>query len=176
MGKGISFLAFCCACVIMIYIGFVMWQSQAIAAWHSPLLPIILLTYSLALGTGAGYLIQLFDGTQSEFNLLSRLFLMTAGSTLFLVLIDVAMMSFSNKVARFSVRLLTREKLGLMFVGGTVIAGLLAPLVMIGYALFAGSFSHALYFLTGTLVLAGGFMFETALIRAGVYCPAIDVA
>jgi len=170
-----SILAFLSACLIMIYIGFVMGQSRAIPLWYTPTLPVMLLTYSLAMGGGAGFLHQLVIGIEQRFIFLGWWLLITDGLTLLLAVISVCMVSISSPAARISVQQLTKGKLGVLFVGGALIAGLLIPMILNGYGLIEKDFSSSLCFLVGILTLLGGFMFEFALLRAGVHNTAVNV-
>jgi formate-dependent nitrite reductase membrane component NrfD len=175
MGKAVSLFAFVFAWMVMLYIGFVMAQSRIIPLWHSPLLPVTLLSYSLALGAAlAGVLLSLMGG-DGKAGLLNQILLISTALTMFLILMQVQLLRGSSKTARVSVELLLKGRLRGMFVGGVLFLGLCVPILVTAYSHFVEGAQGYLTFPAGILTLVGGFLFESALLKAAIFCPPLVV-
>ena len=59
--------------------------------------------------------------------------------------------------------------------GGAVLAGLIIPLILTGYAHMTTSHSEIVTIVSGVLILLGGFLFESSFLKAGIYSPLVDV-
>lgn len=166
-------LAFSSAVLVMIYLGFLMAGARAIPLWHSPLVPAIFLSYSLTLGAGAAAVLYPLMGNGSM-DPLARLLLLTASITLFLVVMQLIVLNDSGKAAMHTVRLLTRETLKWFFMGGVLMGGLILPILVAGCMVLWGNTSGIGIFAVGTLLLAGGFLYEKVLLQAGVFSPLLE--
>lgn len=174
-GNLFSALAFISALLVTIYLGFLMSGSRVIPLWNSPLLPAILLSYSLALGGALTAILYPIAGVDYSVAFIKKLLLLTISSTLFLVLVHLIVVRSTNKAARRSADLLLKGELKRTFVGGVLVAGLLLPLAITGISQLAQSPSAAWTVIAGLLVLIGGFLYENALLKAAVYLPMIDM-
>jgi len=175
MGKAASLLAGVFAVMIMLYVGFVMAQSRIIPLWHSPLLPVTLLTYSLALGAALGAVLLFLMEGDYKAGLLNQILFISTALTLFLIFMQMLLLRGSSKTARISAELLMKGRLRGMFVGGVLILGLGVPILLTAYSCFLGEPQKFLTLFAGLLTLGGGFWFESALLKAGIYCPLLDV-
>lgn len=175
MGKAVAFLAGVCAAMVMVYIGFVMAQSRIIPLWHSPLLPVTLLSYSLALGTALAGIIVVLRGDTGTAGTLNLMLFITTALTMFLIIMQVLVLRSSSKTAQISVELLTTGRLRGMFLGGVLIIGLGVPIVITAYSYFAEGTHGYLSFSAGLPTLVGGFLFESALLKAAIFSPSLPV-
>lgn len=175
VAKAVAFLAGVCAAMVMLYVGFVMAQSRIIPLWHSPLIPVTLLSYSLAWGAALAGIIALLWGDNSDADALNLLLFITTAVTMFLILMQVLVLRSSSKTARISVELLTKGRLCGMFVGGVLFLGLALPILMTGYGLFGEGTRGYLTFSSGLLTLVGGCLFESALLKGAIFSPPLPV-
>jgi len=175
IGQSAAVLALLFACMIMIYIGFVMAQSRVMPLWHSPLLPVIFLVYSVALGAALAVIIFSLQGIGFDSVFMKKLLMLTIACTLFFVLIHLLVLMYSSKTAKRSAEFLIKGKTGLVFVGGAVIGGLIIPLALTGYSYITTNPSDVAIVFSGALILIGGFLFESSFLKAGMYSPLVDV-
>ena len=118
--------------LVMIYLGFLMAESRVIPLWHSPLIPVIFLSYSLAFGGALTAILYPITGIDYSIVFVTKLLLLTITSTLFLILVHLMVLGSSNKTARRSTELMIKGELKPMFVGGVIIVGLIIPLIITG--------------------------------------------
>jgi len=170
LSSGAVFFAF----LVMVYIGFVMTEARIIPLWHSPLLPLIFLVYSVLLGAGLYLILISFEGINYDIGFFRKFVMATIILTFFLNFFHLLVMLHSLKAARHSVAMLTKGQTGLIFIGGALFAGLIVPLGLIGYAQIANITSEIFTIIPGILILLGGFLFESSFMKAGIYNPLID--
>jgi formate-dependent nitrite reductase membrane component NrfD len=175
LGNLLSVLAFVSALLVMIYLGFLMAGARIIPLWHSPLIPAIFLSYSLAFGGALAAILYPISGIEYSIASITKLLLLTIASTLFLILVHLMVMKYSNKAAKRSAELLIRGNLRKIFVGGVLIVGLVIPLIITGLSQVAHSPTGAGTVIAGVLMLIGGFLFESSFLKAAIYTPLIDV-
>ena len=166
-------LAFSSAVLVMVYLGFLMAGARAIPLWHSPLTPAIFLSYSLTLGAGAVAVLYPLMGN-GPMEPLARLLLLTASITLFLLIMQLIVLNYSGRAAMHTVRLLTRETLKGIFMGGVLMGGLILPILVAGYMALWGKAPGIGIFAVGIFLLAGGFLYEKVLLQAGVFSPLLE--
>lgn len=175
VGRAVWFIAALSALVIMIYDGFVMAYSPAIALWHTPLVPVLCLSYSLLGGaTLLLFLVHLGLGTAAiDAHSLALVELGLIGVNLLLLLAYLAVSFHSRAAAREAVRLLSRGRYALPFVGGVMVVGLLGTLVLS----LSFSVTHLLFllYLVAAAELTGDFLLRFLLLRAGVFSPVLPI-
>ena len=154
---------------IVVYKGFVWGSSKGIPLWHTPLVPILYVSYGLR--SGAVFLLWLaaHDGLPPV-AALEVLKLWLAVSTAVLVLIYLGMMRGSGVTALRSVDLLLFGRVALPFYLGAVLLGLVIPILIGGLALFDGV-PAALLALIALLSLLGDLALIYCIARAGLYRP-----
>lgn len=166
-----------CALVVMLYAGVFYSAMSSIPFWNTPLLPLVFAIHSLT--SGAVVLLGLlsFSSTGAAYP-----FREIAAVVALLLVCLAATWLFANRgvrsaAARESVRRLTERPLGVLFQGGAVWTGLVAPLALIALALLIATTapvsSSMLLFVAMLTRLAGDFAFRCAVIRAGVHEPVI---
>lgn len=174
LGSTIRAVAATAAVLVMIYTGFVLSPSPAIPFWNSALFPAIFFAYSLLAGIDILILASpLLPGGSLDLLSLERLQIYLALACLLLVLSHLSVMSSSAVAARESIRLLTRGKWGLLFLGGVIVAGLVVPLAL-SWAVLWKSQTQAVFAFTVVLALLrlfGDYLFRFLVIRVGLYDP-----
>ena len=173
IGLTLKVVAAVLAFLVMIYTGFVLSPSPAIPFWNSTFFPIIFLVYSLLAGVDF-YLLSspiLGGGSGAELVMLERFQGYLAIACLVLIFSHISVMTTGTAAARESMRMLTRGRFALAFVGGVVIAGLLLPLALTGGLLWQARAEVALasLILAGILRLFGDYLFRYLMIRVGLY-------
>ena len=159
------------AFLIMLYPGFVLMKARVIPLWHSWLVPLILMVYSLALGSAVVCILSSLVQTELRpaFPILCLFF--SAGVTLCLILVHLIVLKFGNQTRRYTLGQLTRDRFKNFFLGGTLLAGLFLPIGISGYLLtfqIPGAMGAVF---AGVLTLIGGWLYEKALFKAAVYIP-----
>ena len=170
-----SIMAFLTAFVVMAYPGFLMAESRSIPLWNTPLIPITLVSYSLAFGVSLIALLLPFTGAGDSLLTVTKVQLVLVAATLFLVLTHLMVMQYSGKAARRSAALLLKGNLKSKFVFGVIGAGLVIPLTITGYLQTTGSQAVFGTFVAGFLILVGGYFYEKTLFQAAVFIPPIDI-
>jgi formate-dependent nitrite reductase membrane component NrfD len=169
-------LALVCTFVVVLYTGILFSSINAVPFWNTSLLPILFLLHSLA---SAALLVttmlSLAGGGVAAYP-------RECGAVLALLLAALAVTwMFPTSAPRSepvqeSVRLLTSGRLKPLFRTGALLAGLIAPLVLVMLAyLFRQSavFSGVLLLAAVLVRLGGDVSLRYALLRAGVYTPVI---
>ena len=174
LGSVIKAVSVAAAVLVMIYTGFVLSPSPAIPFWNSALFPVIFFVYSLLAGIDILILASPFlPGAPVDLISLERLQIYLALACLLLVLSHLSVMSSSAVAARESIRLLTRGRWGLLFLGGVIVAGLVVPLAL-SWAVLWKSQAQAVFAFTVILALLrlfGDYLFRFLVIRVGLYDP-----
>ncbi len=169
-------VALSCTVVVVLYAGLLFASISAVPFWNSSLFPILLVLHSLS---SAGLLIiavlSLGSGGLAPHLRECGVVLALLASTLALTwtFTDSAPRS---EAAQESVRLLTAGRLKPLFQQGALLAGLIAPLLLVLLAYLLGGspiLSGLLLVIALLLRLAGDVSLRYALLRAGVYAPVI---
>ena len=167
--KGVAGLL---AVMVMTYTGFVLSPSPAIPFWNSPLVPAVFLSYSLLAGVDLFLLIERTLGLGGE-NLpfLERFQGQLTLVCLALVVLHIGVMSARTVAARQTVRMLTRGPYAVLFVGGVLLAGLVAPLLLTGKLILDRNTDIAVHtlVLAGVMRLSGDYLFRYLMVRTGCY-------
>ncbi len=174
LGSWIEGLAAATAVLVMVYTGFVLSPSPAIPFWNSAFFPAIFFVYSLLAGIDILILASpALPGSPLDLIFLERSQNYLAAICLLLVLSHLSVMSSSALAARESMRLLTRGRWALPFLGGVLGAGLIIPLAL-SWAAGLSSQAQALFAFTVLLALLrlfGDYLFRFLVVRAGLYDP-----
>ena len=156
--------------ILLLYKGFVYASSKGVPFWTSPILPALYVAYGLRGGVATLLLVALFqDGALAGWDL-GLLELWIGVSAAVMILFYLAVMSGSNPVARRSVKELLGGRVALAFYGGTLVVGLLVP-ILIGLTGLATSLSLGAVVLIGIASVTGDFFVKYTIAKAGVYIP-----
>lgn len=157
---------------IMGYTGFVLAYSRAIPLWNTTLLPVLFVLYSFmgALGIISAMSLVMVP-TNIDIKLLQIGEITLIGISMVIVAVYLMSIGYSTLAARESVRVLLKGELAKIFIGGTIIIGLVVPLIIaiIAYDSGEGASGAPLLVVATILELAGGFLFRYCLVRAGIY-------
>lgn len=163
------------AILVMIYTGFVLSPSPAIPFWNSAFFPVIFFAYSLLAGIDILLISSpLLPGSALDLVSLERIQNYLALSCLVLVLSHLSVMSSSALAAREAIRLLTRGRWAILFLGGVIGAGLVIPLVLAWPIVWWRSEAQMVFAFTVILALLrlfGDYLFRFLVIRVGLYDP-----
>jgi formate-dependent nitrite reductase membrane component NrfD len=156
--------------ILLLYKGFVYASSKGVPFWTSPILPALYVAYGLRGGVATLLLTALVQGGNLNGWDLGLLELWIGISAAVMILFYLAVMSGSNPVARRSVRELLGGRVALAFYGGTLVIGLLVPIV-IGLSGLATSLSLGAVAVIGIASVTGDFFVKYTIAKAGVYMP-----
>ncbi len=172
-GRLIWIIAAVAGTLVMIYDGFVLLSCKSISSWHTAVMPVMFLTYSLAGGVALTYLTVLAtEGIVLEDSTLLTVDAVLLCSMLALVLLYVLNLAGSNTTAREALRRLTRSSVAIYFIGIALVVGLLAPLVLTYYHhTAAGDVAAGLVAGAAVLELLGDISVRHAILRTGVHTP-----
>jgi formate-dependent nitrite reductase membrane component NrfD len=157
----------------ILYSGFLLSSMTSIPFWNSPLTPILFLLHSITTGV-AILILMLVQGSSEIFNNgIFGVMVGFVGVTLVFTLIHMMVMSTSTNAARESVRLLLKDKLKWYFIGGTIVIGLITPLILFTYVYFSAwntpnDLVKIVSFAAGIRII-GDYAFRSSILRAGVY-------
>ncbi|TAK48158.1 MAG: hypothetical protein EPO23_08760 [Xanthobacteraceae bacterium] len=152
------------------YMGFCYTASKAIPFWHSPLHPAIYIAFAVRGGIAALLVIGAFLGVAADDWLLKLWLIVTAIVTLFYVLELQGAMTSGNVAARRSVGDLLSGRLALIFYGGTLLLGLIIPILLLTVM---ANISLTVMAIVGLASVAGDFFMKLTTVRAGVYLPLV---
>jgi formate-dependent nitrite reductase membrane component NrfD len=158
--------------ILIMYMGFVYTASKGIPFWNSPLHPLLYMAYALRGGVAALLAEMAILGTPNG-DLAETLLKIWIGVTavtavLFTLEIQGALAS-GNPAARRSVHEIFAGPVAIYFYGGTLLIGLVVPLVLASGVL--GSNSVIVLATIGLFSALGDFFMKFTTIRAGVYLP-----
>lgn len=160
------------AVLVMTYTGFVLSPSPAIPFWNSPLVPAVFLGYSMLAGVDLFLLLERALGPGGgNLMVLERFQGRLTAVCLAIVVLHIGVMSARTIAAQETVKLLTRSSYAVLFVGGVIIAGLIAPLFLTGGLLLDRNAEVAVHtlILAGILRLSGDYLFRYLMVRTGCY-------
>jgi formate-dependent nitrite reductase membrane component NrfD len=163
-------LAFAGMIILLLYKGFVYASSKGVPFWTSPILPALYVAYGLRGGVATLLLVALFQGGDLNGWDLGLLELWIGISAAVMILFYLAVMSGSNPVARKSVKELLAGRVALPFYGGTLVIGLVVPIV-IGLSGLLTSLSLGAVAVIGLASVIGDFFVKYTIAKAGVYMP-----
>lgn len=158
--------------VLIGYMGFVYTASKGIPFWSSALHPVLYMAYALRGGAAALLVAVAALGAPSE-EMLARL------TTIWIAITAVVIVLFAlelqgaltggNVAARRSAQEMLAGRVAVYFYGGTLLLGLLIPLVLVSGKL--APLSLAVLAAVGLLSALGDFFMKYTTIRAGIYLP-----
>lgn len=152
------------------YMGFCYTASKAIPFWHSPLHPAIYIAFAVRGGLAALLMIGAVAGAPADAWLLKLWLFVTAIVTLFYALELQGALSSGNAAARRSVGDLLAGRLAFVFYGGTLLLGLIVPVLLLTVM---AQLSPAAMAVIGLASAAGDFFMKLTTVRAGVYLPLV---
>ena len=158
--------------LMAIYPGFLLAENKAVPLWSNSVLPTLFLVSGLS--TAVAFLLMmgpLLGGAKDEAAM--RGFRILAWMDVFIIVTQLVILwNFlgvkSDKGTTFSESL--RLLKGPLFTVGTLLVGLLLPLVLHLFVVTGGK-SMGLGTMTGILLITGGICLRFAIVRAGVYLP-----
>ncbi|MBN1548737.1 MAG: polysulfide reductase NrfD [Syntrophaceae bacterium] len=174
----VSVMTAVAAFVIMAYVGFVFTEARNIDFWHSSIVPVMFICYSVAMGYALLIVLYALTQTQADFYTIAWQFLISLGATVLMVYTFMSVMRHISKSADEAVRILLHGKLAMMFWAGAIVAGLLVPICLTGYCYLTGSpaaCSGLTLGIAGILTVLGGLFFQLCFVKAGVSTPIVNV-
>jgi len=158
--------------ILIVYMGFVYSASKAVPFWNSPLHPLLYMTYALR-GGAAALLVAMavLGGTDQAMaaRLITIWIAVTAAVAVLFALDMQGALTSGNAAARYSVHEMLVGRFAGYFYGGTLLLGLLVPLVLISGKL--APLSVAALAAVGLFSALGDFFMKYTTIRAGIYAP-----
>jgi formate-dependent nitrite reductase membrane component NrfD len=173
LGLAFQTVAAVAAFVVIIYPGLVLAYSPSIPFWNTTLIPLEFLAFAFASALGLVPIFALMSPVSSEFLAdCANLELIVLGSTLLLFIAHVLQGTYGHMAARVSVNRLIKHDLSLVFVWGTLFAGVLVPLLLVLDADASENQAQLVpLVVAGCLTLPGNWLSKYAIIKAGVYAP-----
>ena len=173
LGLAFQTVAAVAAFIVIIYPGLVLAYSPSIPFWNTTLIPLQFLAFAFASALGLVPIFALVSPASSEFLAdCANLELIVLGSTLLLFIAHVLQGAYGHMAARVSVNRLVKDDLNLVFIWGTLFAGILVPLLLVLNADASDSQRQLLFLVAaGFLTLPGNWLSKYAIIKAGVYAP-----
>jgi formate-dependent nitrite reductase membrane component NrfD len=156
--------------IIIGYMGFCYTASKAIPFWHSPLHPAIYIAFAVRGGIATLLVIGAVLGTAADDWLLKLWLFVTVIVTLFYALELQNALTSGNVAARRSAGDLLSGRLAFIFYGGTLVLGLVVPVLLLTVM---AELSPALMAVIGLASVAGDFFMKLTTVRAGVYLPLV---
>jgi formate-dependent nitrite reductase membrane component NrfD len=158
--------------ILMVYMGFVYSASKAIPFWNSQLHPLLYMAYALRGGAAALLVAMAVLGVPNQ-EMAERLITIWISITaLVVILLALEMqgaLTGGNAAARNSAREMLAGRFAGYFYGGTLLLGLLIPLVLVSGKL--APLSVAVLAAVGLFSALGDFFMKYTTIRAGIYVP-----
>ena len=164
-------IAFIFAFGTALYTGILLKATKSIPLWNTSLLPLLFLVSGLSTGSMAIILSTLGTGLFSH-NALPLKVLM-GGEQVLVVIEAIILYLFLSRRYRAaeqgkdSVHLLVFGEMKMIFWGGVVFLGFIFPVILENIASFFPG-NVVLIFVTGTLLLGGGFFLRLGILRAGI--------
>lgn len=170
-GAALRFLASVLALGVTFYSGMLLSSWPSIPFWNTPLLPLMMMAFSFAGGSGVVLAILSLQTAPAapariELVVLSLTALSAASAVVYLTT-----MGSSTVASRAAVRMILRGERSVDFYLGLAGIGLCLPLVLLLLDYRAGSMPSqmAVRGVTALALLVGGFMVRRIWLRAGVY-------
>jgi formate-dependent nitrite reductase membrane component NrfD len=159
------------ALIMMGYMGFVYTASKGIPFWNSPLHPVLYIAYAVRGGIAA-LVVTLAVRGQSLAAAGGLLEIWIAITAMVIVLWGLEIqgaVSSGDETARRSVRDLLAGRLALYFYGGTLVVGLVVPLILTTGVI--APLSAGILAAIGLASMIGDFFMKYSSIKAGVHLP-----
>jgi len=159
--------------VVLAYKGFVYVASRAIPFWHQPLLPVLYIAYGLRGGAAALLVAGAVAGDVFDIGLLEVIKLWVVVSSAVLVLLYLALARRAGGAGRRSASELVAGKVSPAFYAGTILCGLVIPIVLGALGAATGA-SRGLLAAVGLSSLVGDFYIKYCIVKAAVYLPIVE--
>jgi formate-dependent nitrite reductase membrane component NrfD len=159
------------ALIMMCYMGFVYTASKGIPFWNSTLHPVLYIAYAIRGGIAALVLTLALRGQSLEAaGGLVEIWIAVTALVIVLWVMEIhGAFSAGDETALRSVRDLLAGRLALYFYGGTLVVGLVVPLVLTTGAI--APLSAGVLAVIGLASMAGDFFMKFSSIKAGVHLP-----
>lgn len=153
------------------YMGFAYTASKGIPFWNSPLHPALYIAYAFRGGIAVLLIVAATSGTTAADNGLLKLWIgATAIVTVFFALELQGALAGGNIAARHSVREILAGRGALIFYGGTLVVGLIVPVLLLSMAMATSPTAMALI---GLASAAGDFFMKLSTVKAGIHIPLV---
>jgi len=156
---------------MMGYMGFVYTASKGIPFWNSTLHPVLYIAYAIRGGIAALVLVLAVRGQAlaGESGLLELWIAVTAVVIVLWALEIQGAVASGDETAKRSINDLLAGRLAIYFYGGTLIIGLVVPLILTTGAV--APMSAGILAVIGLASIIGDFFMKFSSIKAGVYLP-----
>jgi formate-dependent nitrite reductase membrane component NrfD len=157
--------------VLIVYMGFVYEASKGIPFWNSPLHPVLYMAYALRGGIAALLVtMALFDAPSAGAPRLVTIWIAITAVVIVLFILEIqGALTGGNPAARRSVRDMLAGRMAVYFYGGTLLIGLVVPVVLLSGQI--ASLSVGVLAAIGLFSALGDFFMKYTTIRAGIYLP-----
>lgn len=169
-GPVVTGIALAAALVVMVYDGFVLAASPAMALWHTALLPVLAFCYSLLGGVTLHLTLSVLTGAGPQPAYLELTELALFGLNLLVLAVYLGSMRTSTAAARRAVQVLVTQY-RLPFFGGVILVGLMATAVL--SLLFATTQQPALLALVALGDVTGHYLLFYLVLKVGLFPPTI---
>lgn len=174
LGKGVllGWVAMVFSALMTIYPGILLSENKAIPFWRTPVLPILFFFSGLSSGLAILLMLVPFLSSPNDETMARSLMVLSwydlAIIGIQLIILWTYLGASSNGETTFSesLRLMKRP----LFIFGTLIFGLLLPLLLHLFAIIGGKMP-GFEVITGMLLVIGGISLRFSVVRAGVYLP-----
>ncbi len=173
-GRVLEIVAIAAALFVVFYAGVVLAAPRAIPYWHSPAVPLQFLFSSMAMGMGVILFMAVLQGeplTRGQFGLMAVFIVLLGAVMLWHLLTRRDAPGKSHSLDR-----LLRGQYRIRFLGGVVVLGTLAPLVLAAIAAAAVSTRDPIAVISAGLLLGGGFGLRLYTLRVGIFPPVTQVS
>jgi formate-dependent nitrite reductase membrane component NrfD len=173
LGIAFQVVAGVAAFVVIVYPGLVMAYSPSIPFWNTTLIPLQFLTFAFASAVGLALIFALWSPVPAaHLATWANAEILFLAATLLFFIAHLLHGGTSHTTAKVSVVRLVKGELGVPFVWGTLLGGLLLPILLILYAsLTANPGPNLLLALSALLTLPGNWLSKYTVIKAGTYAP-----
>ncbi len=159
------------ALIMMCYMGFIYTASKGIPFWNSALHPVLYIAYAIRGGIAVLVLTLALRGQSLEAAAgLLEIWIAVTAIVIVLWLLEIqGVVSSGDETAMRSVRDLLAGRLALYFYGGTLVVGLVVPLILTTGAI--APLSAGILAAIGLASMIGDFFMKYSSIKAGVHVP-----
>jgi formate-dependent nitrite reductase membrane component NrfD len=164
-------MAACGMVVLIVYMGFVYEASKGIPFWNSPLHPVLYMAYALRGGIAALLVtMALFDAPSAGATRLITIWTAITAVVIVLFILEIqGALTGGNPAARQSVRDMLAGRMAVYFYVGTLLIGLVVPLVLLSGRI--APVNVGVLAAIGLFSALGDFFMKYTTIRAGIYLP-----
>ncbi|MFQ5850610.1 MAG: NrfD/PsrC family molybdoenzyme membrane anchor subunit [Candidatus Binatia bacterium] len=174
LGIAFQVIAGVSAFIVVVYPGLVLAYSPSIPFWNTTLIPLQFLAFAFASAVGMALIFAIWipvpTAVLAPWAMAEILLLVVV---LLLFVAHLLNGAYSHTTAKVSVNRLIRGELRVPFVWGTLLGGLLLPLLLGLYGSFWASPGADLFYLAlaGVVTLPGNWLSKYTVITAGTYAP-----